>query len=68
VKRLVKADLRDGTAVEGRIVVTDETGVELDVDGAPRRIDYQDLTRGRVQVEFRRLDDAENDGEDGDEG
>ncbi|MER5648397.1 MULTISPECIES: ribosome maturation factor RimP [unclassified Streptosporangium] len=68
VKRLVKADLRDGSAVEGRIVATDETGVELDVDGAPRRIDYEDLTRGRVQVEFRRLDDAEDDGEDGDEG
>ncbi len=68
VKRLVKADLRDGTLVEGRIVATDETGVELDVAGAPRRIDYQDLARGRVQVEFRRLDDAEDDGEDGDEG
>ncbi|MEU4831905.1 ribosome maturation factor RimP [Streptosporangium sp. NPDC023615] len=68
VRRLVKADLRDGTVVEGRIVATDETGVELDVGGAPRRIDYEDLTRGRVQVEFRRLDDAEDDGEDGDEG
>ncbi|MFF5206296.1 ribosome maturation factor RimP [Streptosporangium sp. NPDC000396] len=68
VKRLVKADLRDGTSVEGRIVATDETGVELDVAGAPRRIEYKDLTRGRVQVEFRRLDDAEDDGEDGDEG
>ncbi|MEV7012838.1 ribosome maturation factor RimP [Streptosporangium sp. NPDC051022] len=68
VKRLVKADLRDGTQVEGRIVATDETGVELDVAGAPRRIEYEDLTRGRVQVEFRRLDDAEDDGEDGDEG
>ncbi|GAA3035606.1 ribosome maturation factor RimP [Streptosporangium longisporum] len=68
VKRLVKADLKDGTVAEGRIVATDETGVELDVGGAPRRIDYEDLTRGRVQVEFRRLDDAEDDGEDGDEG
>ncbi|MEU7987970.1 ribosome maturation factor RimP [Streptosporangium canum] len=68
VKRLVKADLRDGTSVEGRIVATDETGVELDIAGTPRRIDFEDLTRGRVQVEFRRLDDAEDDGEDGDEG
>ncbi|GAA4237015.1 ribosome maturation factor RimP [Streptosporangium album] len=68
VKRLVKAELRDGTSVEGRIVATDETGVELDVAGASRRIEYEDLTRGRVQVEFRRLDDAEDDGEDGDEG
>ncbi|GGK72970.1 ribosome maturation factor RimP [Planomonospora parontospora subsp. parontospora] len=69
--RLVKADLRDGTCVEGRIVATDETGVELDVEGVRHRADYQDLARGRVQVEFRRLDesdDAEDDGEDGDEG
>ncbi|GHE28236.1 ribosome maturation factor RimP [Streptosporangium violaceochromogenes] len=68
VSRLVRADLRDGTCVEGRVVGSDEAGVELDVSGAPRRIEYQDLTRGRVQVEFRRLDDAEDDGEDGDEG
>lgn len=68
VRRLVKADLRDGTSVEGRIVAADEGGVELDIAGASRRIEYQDLTRGRVQVEFRRLDDAEDDGEDGDEG
>ncbi|MBG0828785.1 ribosome maturation factor RimP [Planomonospora sp. ID67723] len=75
VKRLVKADLRDGTSVEGRIVATDETGVELDVEGVSRRVDYQDLARGRVQVEFRRLDetddagdDAGDDGDDGDEG
>ncbi|MEU1731101.1 ribosome maturation factor RimP [Streptosporangium sp. NPDC020145] len=68
VRRLVKADLRDGTLVEGRIVATDDTGVEIDVDGVTRRIDYQDLARGRVQVEFRRFDDAEDDGEDGDEG
>ncbi|MEU9829939.1 ribosome maturation factor RimP [Streptosporangium sp. NPDC048047] len=68
VRRLVKADLRDGTSMEGRIVATDETGVELDVAGTPRRVGYEDLARGRVQVEFRRFDDAEDDGEDGDEG
>lgn len=68
VKRMVRADLRDGTSVEGRIVVTDETGVELDIAGVSRRIEYKDLTRGRVQVEFRRLDDAEDDDADGDEG
>ncbi|MEU4573057.1 ribosome maturation factor RimP [Nonomuraea sp. ATR24] len=62
-KRLVKAELRDGTVVEGRVVAADDSGVDLDVDGAGRRLDYQDLTRGRVQVEFRRIDDV-----DGDEG
>ncbi|MFD1938958.1 MULTISPECIES: ribosome maturation factor RimP [Nonomuraea] len=67
-KRLVKADLRDGGLVEGRIRGADDEGVEIDVDGALRRIDYQDLTRGRVQVEFRRFEDEEDDLDDGDEG
>ncbi|MBE1591231.1 ribosome maturation factor RimP [Nonomuraea angiospora] len=62
-KRLVKAEMRDGTVVEGRILAADEAGVDLDVEGAARRLDYEDLTRGRVQVEFRRIDDV-----DGDEG
>ncbi|MEQ4718225.1 ribosome maturation factor RimP [Nonomuraea sp. B19D2] len=62
-KRLVKAEMRDGTVVEGRILAADETGVDIDVTGTARRLDYEDLTRGRVQVEFRRIDDV-----DGDEG
>jgi ribosome maturation factor RimP len=62
-KRLVKAELRDGTVVEGRVKTADESGVDLDVAGEPRRLGYEDLTRGRVQVEFRRIDDV-----DGDEG
>ncbi|OPG04853.1 ribosome maturation factor RimP [Microbispora sp. GKU 823] len=49
--RLVKAELRDGTSAEGRVTEADETGVEL--DGA-RRIAYDELVRGRVQVEFNR--------------
>ncbi|MFI6498597.1 ribosome maturation factor RimP [Nonomuraea typhae] len=64
-KRLVKAELRDGSVVEGRITAADESGVDLAVDGAERRLDYQDLTRGRVQVEFRRLDDEDVDGGEG---
>ncbi|MET8866918.1 ribosome maturation factor RimP [Nonomuraea sp. NPDC004580] len=62
-KRLVKAELKDGTVVEGRVKAADESGVDLDVAGEPRRLGYEDLTRGRVQVEFRRIDDV-----DGDEG
>jgi ribosome maturation factor RimP len=52
--------------VEGRILAADESGVDLDVAGSARRLDYQDLTRGRVQVEFRRIDDTDD--VDGDEG
>lgn len=64
-KRLVKAEMRDGTVVEGRVLAADDSGVDLDVDGTGRRLDYQDLARGRVQVEFRRLDDEDVDGEEG---
>ncbi|WP_113702825.1 ribosome maturation factor RimP [Nonomuraea lactucae] len=68
-RRLVKAELRDGTVVEGRVRSADQSGVDLDVDGAGRRLDYQDLARGRVQVEFRRIDDDADDADvDGDEG
>lgn len=55
-KRLVKVDMRDGSEVIGRVRSADDSGVELEVDGGERRIDYQDLARGRVQVEFRQLD------------
>jgi ribosome maturation factor RimP len=38
-KRLVKAELRDGGVIEGRVLSADDTGVELDVAGAARRLD-----------------------------
>ncbi|WP_327049539.1 ribosome maturation factor RimP [Microbispora sp. NBC_01189] len=65
--RLVRAELRDGTSVEGRVTGADESGVEL--DGA-RGIAFGELVRGRVQVEFNRRDaglDDEHDGELDDE-
>ncbi|MDF5753986.1 ribosome maturation factor RimP [Spongiactinospora sp. TRM90649] len=66
--RLVSAELREGGAVEGRVRAADDEGVELDVSGEPRRFEYQDLTRGRVQVEFRRADEGDGTEDDGDEG
>lgn len=68
VKRLVKAEMRDGSAVEGRIMAADDSGVTID----DRRFEFEDLARGRVQVEFRRIDDADSDDDggidDGEEG
>lgn len=54
--RLVHARLRDGASVTGRILAADEAGIVLAVVGAPgpRRLSYPELTRGRVEVEFRR--------------
>jgi ribosome maturation factor RimP len=55
--RLVKAALRDGGTVTGRVLeaADDEAGgVVLDVDGTPRELAYAHLARGTVQVEFSR--------------
>lgn len=54
VGRLVQANLSDGTVVTGRIVASDDDGVDLDVDGTPRRIGYGEVAKAIVQVEFNR--------------
>ena len=64
VRRLVTATLREGSPVTGRVTTADDDGVTLDVDGAERRLAYDDVVRGNVQVEFGRKDeepDAEPD-------
>ena len=59
VGRLVTVGVGEQT-VTGRLTAADvpaqagELGVEMDVDGAPRRIRYGELGPGRVQVEFGR--------------
>jgi ribosome maturation factor RimP len=50
----------------GRIVAADDEGIMLDVDGASREIPYADLGSGKVQIEFKRMDEAEFDDEDED--
>lgn len=66
--RLVAATLSDGGQVTGRVTAADDTAVLLDVDGAERRLGYDELTRGLVQVEFNRRRDGDGtDPADGDE-
>ncbi|MDI6097576.1 ribosome maturation factor RimP [Actinoplanes sp. NEAU-A12] len=48
----------------GRIVSADEAGVVLDVDGATRELGFAELGAGKVQIEFKRLDEAEFDESD----
>lgn len=58
--RLVAVDV-SGTPVTGRVVQTTDDGVVLDVDGARRSVAWDELGRGKVQVEFNRdggFDDA----------
>lgn len=54
IGRLVSVALREGTAVTGRVVGTDESGITLDVDGEQRSLALADVLRGAVQVEFSR--------------
>ncbi|MBP2702835.1 ribosome maturation factor RimP [Microbispora sp. RL4-1S] len=61
--RLVRAELREGGTVEGRVRDADESGVDLEGAG---RLAYGELVRGRVQVEFNRPEE-EPDDELGDE-
>ncbi|GAA2671161.1 ribosome maturation factor RimP [Actinoplanes palleronii] len=48
----------------GRVLRTDDTGVTLDVDGAEREVAWADLGSGKVQIEFKRLDEADFGDED----
>ena len=56
----------------GRLVGVDDAGVVLDVDGATRALSFAELGPGKVQIEFKRLDEAdfgdEDDVDDEDDG
>ncbi len=58
--RRVRALMTDGTAIEGRVLGVDDDAVVLVADtpaGAEaqeQRIAWEDLSRGEVQIEFRR--------------
>ena len=51
-RRLVRVKVAGEGAVQGRVLVADEAGVTLDVDGARRAFTYGELGTGMVQVEF----------------
>jgi ribosome maturation factor RimP len=52
--RLVKATLAEGDDVTGRIVATDDSGADVDVDGTVRRLAYAEVAKARIQIEFKR--------------
>ena len=53
--------------VTGRVTAADEQGITLDVDGTARELTYAELGPGKVQIEFKRLDEAEFDDEEDDD-
>jgi ribosome maturation factor RimP len=57
VSRLVAVTVA-GRSLTGRVTAADETGVVLDVAGKSREIPYAELGPGKVQIEFKRLDEA----------
>lgn len=75
IGRLVKIVQRDGSQLLGRVSAADESGVDLDVDGVGHRVDYADVAKARVQVEFSKIapadaddaDDAEDADDDADD-
>jgi ribosome maturation factor RimP len=60
--RLVEATLAEEGTVTGRVVDAADEGVLLDVGGEQRLIPWPQLTTGRVQIEFNRPRDAEEEG------
>lgn len=57
--RLVKVTRTDGTTLLGRIRRADDDGVDLDIDGAEQRLDYDAVARAKVEIEFNRQADRE---------
>ncbi len=54
VDRLVKVRPREGSVFTGRVVDADEDAAVLDVAGEKRRVDFADVAKATVQVEFNR--------------
>jgi ribosome maturation factor RimP len=52
--RLVRVNLRDGDQLTGRIGSSDESGVSLDVSGRQQRLEYAEVAKALVQIEFNR--------------
>ena len=52
--RLVKVTTTDGDTVTGRILRSDDEAATLDVEGTPREVDYAEVAKALVQVEFNR--------------
>ena len=73
LRRLVAAELVDGTPLTGRLVEADSAAVRLDVGGTVHEVAYADVRSARVEVEFARPAAAgagvgDEDGHDDDEG
>jgi ribosome maturation factor RimP len=68
VGHLVEVTLVGGSSISGRVLVVDDGGVVLDVPGGDHRVSFDSVARARVEVEFRRTDEAGASADSGDLG
>ena len=54
VDRLVKVTLQTRQTLTGRILEADDASVTLTSDGRPTRLEYGDIAKARVEIEFNR--------------
>jgi ribosome maturation factor RimP len=52
--RLVKVTTTGGEVLTGRILDADDESAELDVSGKKRRLEYADVAKALIQIEFNR--------------
>ncbi|MFD9029881.1 ribosome maturation factor RimP [Streptomyces sp. NPDC056527] len=63
--RLAKLQLNDGGELVARILTVDEDGIDLEVPGVKgrkptaRRVEFADIAKARVEIEFNRKDKKE---------
>ena len=60
VGRLVKVKVA-GAGLTGRVLASDDSTVTFDVDGKERRVPYAELGAGKVEIEFNRVDEIDDD-------
>jgi ribosome maturation factor RimP len=61
--RLVSLALRDGGSVEGRLMDVAGDTVVLDVNGESREMPLADVATGRIEIEWKKLDELSEDTE-----
>ncbi len=52
--RLVKVTFAEGEPLTGRITETDDEGAVVDVEGTERRLEYAEVKKAKVQIEFKK--------------
>jgi ribosome maturation factor RimP len=54
VGRLVKATFIEGDPLVGRITESDDDGAVIDVEGTERRLEYAEVKKAKIQIEFKK--------------